>query len=68
MEQIQVREARSEVLIFLDRHLPDRLTALEEAVRILQREVIRERTNPNRNINWKSNDDIIQGGQGTDGQ
>lgn len=41
MEQISVREVNSEILIFLDRNLPDRLSALREAVKILQREVIR---------------------------
>lgn len=49
MEQVHVRESNSEVLIFIDRNVGDRLNALEEAVRILQREVIRERTNPGRN-------------------
>lgn len=59
MEQIHIREARSEVLIFLDKHMPDRLTAMEEAARILQREVLRERANPSRNANWKPDDNVI---------
>lgn len=62
MDQIHIREARSEVLIFLDKNMPDRLTALEEAVRILQREVVRERANANRNVDWKPGDHFIQGG------
>lgn len=44
MEQVHVREANSEVLIFIDRNVGSRLLALEEATRILQREVLRERT------------------------
>ncbi len=51
MESVHVREANSEVLIFIDRNVGDKLHALEEAVRILQREVIRERTYIDRNPN-----------------
>jgi len=54
MEQIYVKEARSEILICLNRHMPDRLTALEEAAKVLQREVLRERSNPDRNAHWES--------------
>lgn len=57
--QVQVRESRSEVLVFIDKHMPDRLSALQEAARILQAEVIREQSNPNRNANWKPNDNLI---------
>lgn len=59
MEQIHVKESRSEVLVFLDKHMPDRLSALKEAARILQCEVIREQSNPNRNANWKPNDNVL---------
>ena len=59
MEQVHIREARSEVLVFLDKHFPDRLMALKEAVRILQREVIREESNSNRNANWQPQDHIV---------
>ena len=34
-----VREVRSEVLVFIDRNMPDELSALREAVKILSREV-----------------------------
>lgn len=54
MEQIYVQEARSEILICLDRHMSDRLSALEEAAKALQREVLHERANPSRNANWES--------------
>lgn len=55
MEQVYVKEAYSEVLILIDRNMGDRLHALEEAVRILQREVIREQSNPNRNTGRQPN-------------
>lgn len=45
MEQIHVREANSEVLIFIDKNMGDRINAMEEAVKILQREILRERKN-----------------------
>ncbi len=41
MEQVYVREANSEVLIYIGNNVGDRLTALREASKILQREVIR---------------------------
>ncbi len=42
MESIKIRETNSEILIFLDRNMPTRLSALEEAIRILKVEAIRE--------------------------
>ncbi len=42
MEQVHVKESNSEILIFIDRNMGDKLNALKEGVRILQREVIRE--------------------------
>jgi hypothetical protein len=58
MNQVYIREARSEVVVLLDKHMPDRLTAIEEASKILQREVIRERANPTRNADWKPDDTL----------
>ncbi len=49
MDQIHVRESNSEVLIFIDRPMGDRLHALEEAIRILKVEVIHEQLNRDRN-------------------
>lgn len=49
MEQVQVREVNGEVVVFLDKHYSTRLAALEEATKALQREVIREQSNPNHN-------------------
>ncbi len=43
MEQVHVREANSEVLVFIDRNMGDRLHALEEAGKIILRETLRER-------------------------
>lgn len=42
MESVHVRESNSEVLIFIDRNMGDRIHALEEAIRILRVEVVRE--------------------------
>lgn len=46
MEQVHVREANSEVLVFIDRNMGNRLNALREAAKIIQREVLREEANP----------------------
>lgn len=59
MDQVHIREACSEVLIFLDKNVGNRVLALEEAIKILQREVIRERTNSSRYPNRKLNSDFI---------
>lgn len=48
MEQVKITEANSEVLVFLDINFPTKLSALQEAVRVLQREVIRYEANPSR--------------------
>lgn len=53
MEQVHIREANSEILIFLDRHYSTKLSALEEAAKVLQREVIRENTHPTENSHWR---------------
>lgn len=44
---ISVREARSEVLVFIDRNMPDELSALREAAKILAREVLYRESHPN---------------------
>ncbi len=50
MEQVHVKEANSEVLVFLDRNMGDKLNALREAARVVQREIIRvESGSANRN-------------------
>lgn len=49
MCQIYVREINAEVLICLEKNMPDRLSALEEAVKVLAREVVKERYNVNKN-------------------
>lgn len=50
MERVHIKEANSEILIFLDYNHSTKLSALKEAVRILQREVIRVESNPNNHI------------------
>lgn len=42
-DEISVREVNAEINIFLGRHMPDRLSALQEAEKILAREVLREK-------------------------
>lgn len=50
MEQVHVKEVNSEVLVFLDKHMGDKLNALREAAKIIQREIIRaEFSGVNRN-------------------
>ena len=46
MEQVHIREVNGEIIIFLDRHYSTQLAALQEAVKVLQREVIRRESNP----------------------
>lgn len=47
MDQIHVREGNSEVLVYIDRYLPTKLLALQEAAKILQREIIRVASSDN---------------------
>lgn len=47
---IVVREVNSEVLVFIDRNMPDELSALREAAKILQREVLYRESNPDKSI------------------
>lgn len=56
MEQVYVQESRKEIRIVLSKHFPDRLSALEEGAKILQREALRERSNPDRNKDWGKED------------
>ena len=54
MEHVKISEANSEVLIFLERHYPTRLSTLEEAAKTLQREVIYEKSHPSGNAHWNT--------------
>lgn len=54
MDQVYVKEGRSEVLIVIGRHVLDRLAALEEAHRILGAEIIREKQQDRHQ--WRSDD------------
>lgn len=49
MESVYVKEVNKELWIDLGRNHPTKLSALEEAAKILQREVIRERSRTSRN-------------------
>lgn len=68
MNQVSVREAYGEVLIFLDKHTGSRLNALKEAVGILQKEVDREQSSLN-NIDARAlNSDQLSQHSETNGQ
>lgn len=45
MESITVREVNAEINIFLGKNYPSRLSALEEAYKILGRELLHEKSN-----------------------
>lgn len=45
MEQVYIKESNSEVLICIDRNMGDKEHALEEAAKILQRELLRVKAN-----------------------
>lgn len=47
---IKVREVNSEILIFLDKNFPNEISALREAAKILEREVIYRESHPNQYI------------------
>jgi len=55
MESIHIREANSEILIFLDKNMGSRLAALEEAAKIIGRQLLHERTHPDSDFNRKFN-------------
>lgn len=52
---ISVREARSEVIVFIDRNMPDELSALREAAKILAREVMFRESHPDSSLYRQSN-------------
>lgn len=47
---VKIREVNSEVLVFLDKNCPDELTAIREAAKILQREVLYRESHPDKYI------------------
>ncbi len=51
MEQVYIQEVNKEILVVLHTNYPTKLSALQEAVRVLQREVLRVESNldPTRN-------------------
>lgn len=73
MDSITVREVNAEINIFLGRNCPTRLSALEEASKILQRELVRERshsnerTHSNDSIPRESNSNELPGSEITNG-
>lgn len=59
MCQIYVREINAEVLICLEKNMPDRLSALEEAVKVLAREVVYERAHSSRSVPRGIDSDLV---------
>jgi len=49
---VKIREVNSEVLVFLDKNCPNELSALREAIKILEREVIRHEFNIDKHLSW----------------
>lgn len=49
-QNIKVREGNKEVLIYLPQFYPDELSALKEAAKMLQREVVYRESHPNSNL------------------
>ena len=45
---IKIREVNSEVLVFLEQNYPTELSALREAAKILQREVLYREAHPDK--------------------
>lgn len=45
---IKIREVNSEILVFLDKNCPDELSAIREAAKILQREVMYREAHPDK--------------------
>lgn len=56
---IRVREVNSEVLVFIDRNMPDELSALREAAKILAREVLYRESHPDNGVRRKSNGNLL---------
>lgn len=59
MEQVHIREANGEIVIFLDKHYSTPLHALQEATKALQREVIRYESHSTNYISDNSTSDRI---------
>ena len=52
MNNIAIKEVNKEVhiIVFLDRNFPDKISALKEAAKMLQREVIYYESNPDKSL------------------
>ncbi len=57
MESVYIKEVNKEIWIDLGRNHPTKLSALEEAARILQREVIREKSRIDRDTYIEGHND-----------
>lgn len=54
MNNITVKEVNSEIhiIVFLNKNFPDKLSAMREATKMLQREVIYYEANPDKRVSW----------------
>ena len=59
MNNIIVREGNSEIIIFLNKYYSTDTHALQEAYKILKREVLYREANPSEYLPGKPNDDSI---------
>lgn len=67
MDSFKVREGNSEVIVFLDHHYSSDTEAIQEASKILKREVIYRELNPSKFAPWKSASDELSQRSRTDG-
>ncbi len=68
METVYVKEVNKELWIDLGRNHPTKLSALEEAARVIQREVIREKSRIDRDAYIEGHNDGLPECPETDGQ
>lgn len=59
MDSFKVREGNSEIIVFLDHHYSSETEALQEASKILKREVTYRELNPSKFAPWKSPSDQL---------
>ncbi len=59
MESVKVREGRSEILVYLDKHFPDNVSAMREAAKAIQREIIRHESGAIRDLNRQFDSDVL---------
>lgn len=56
---VKVREGKSEVMVYINKFMPDELSALKEASRLLQKEIIRYESDHSRSFHRNEHGDIL---------